>query len=168
MKRRAITLLFILALSASASATDHFQRDFIATSALRGETDLGALEYSVETIPYENLPESAKNIARWIGTDGGVPEFVVRSIRIRIGKRKVSLPEAAFRDLANPILPSGLEASVKDGDLIIKLSGGHEDNLYRAEFTVRGGRALERKLYLLGVPDAPPEVLQLPPSSKGP
>ncbi|MFN2542069.1 MAG: hypothetical protein ABR514_07880 [Chthoniobacterales bacterium] len=75
----------------------------------------------------------------------GTPRAVISDFALKLGGKKVSVPDAAFNDLANPLLQT-VSITSQPGAVKLRFTGGEGEASYEVEYLVQSGRLAQRTL----------------------
>jgi hypothetical protein len=99
---------------------------------------------------YRRAPgERPDDGSRW-GIDGGFPWTYITDFTLTVGSRRVSLPRKSFSDLVNI---SRADVSEEGSNILVTVAGGDAAGSFKATFTVRGFRLVDRMVRMGEAPD---------------
>jgi hypothetical protein len=122
------------------NAADPWQVVTVNRLALEGTLKDGT-EFEVRVESQEPKEQSAA----YVGATG-TPRAVISDFTMKLAGKKVSFPDSAFNDLANPLLQTVSITSQPSGAIKLRFTGGEGEASYEAEYLVQSGRLAQRTL----------------------
>jgi hypothetical protein len=97
----------------------------------------------------------SKSVWMW-GSEDEPPKRIVVDLTIQCEDRLVRFPFSSYADLAEP---RSIRFAPGTADSVLLISGGHTATSYIAEFTLRDGELLKRKVWLKEFPERPDSMM---------
>gem|GEM_PF-4979102 len=140
LKRRLARLIGIGFAAVLLIAAEPWQVVAVNRISLEGNLkDGGEFEVRVES-------EEPKNASGTYFGAVGRPRSVVSDVVVNVAGKKMSFPEVAYNDLANPLLQTVSITSQLSGPVRLRFTGGEGDASYEVEYLMQGGRLAQRTI----------------------
>ncbi len=83
---------------------------------------------------------------RFWGTDGGLPDYSIESLSLRVDGKEIEIPRKAYSDLYNINLPSGLWIMESSNGIHLYISGGDAAGSYEGKLIVKNNKVVAREI----------------------
>ena len=129
----------------SCAPTEQITPELVKVPIIRQVGDLGLSKIVIGTISDEQIeatttfrrfaPNDSKRHESWLGTDGGVPEYVVSSIVVKRGAKKVEIPYDMYSDFGDFSVQGGFPRILQsDTGFVVRHYGSDGAGSFVASF----------------------------------